>query len=53
MFCPTTGTYSANAFVLPEYAKVDMKLAISIRENAKSAVVIKRPLYTPVYRRTK
>jgi glycine cleavage system T protein len=53
MFCPTTGTYSANAFVKSEYAKVDAKLAVSIRDNAKSAVVIKRPLYIPTYRRTK
>jgi glycine cleavage system T protein len=53
MFCPTAGSYSANAFVQSEYAKVDTKLAISIRDNAKSAVVIKRPLYTPVYRRNK
>jgi glycine cleavage system T protein len=53
MFCPTTGTYSANAFVPPEYAKVGTQLAVSIRDNPKSAVVAKRPLYTPVYRRTK
>lgn len=53
MFCPTTGTYSANAFVPPSYAKADTQLFVSIRDNAKSAVVIKRPLYIPVYRRTK
>ena len=52
MFCPTTGTYSANAFVPPEYAAPGTKLAVEIRGGAKEAVVVKRPLYLPVYRRT-
>ena len=51
MFCPTTGTYSANAFVPPEYAATGTQLAVEIRGAAKEAVVIKRPLYIPVYRR--
>lgn len=51
MFCPTTGTYSANAFVTPECSAVDTELAVSIREQAKAAVVTKRPLYIPAYRR--
>ncbi|GHV85980.1 aminomethyltransferase [Spirochaetia bacterium] len=51
LFCPTTGTYSANAFVPPEYAAVGTKLAVEIRGSAKEAEVIKRPLYVPVYRR--
>jgi glycine cleavage system T protein len=52
MFCPTTGSYSANAFVPPEYAKPGTVLAVSIRGGAKEAAVIKRPLYIPVYRRS-
>jgi glycine cleavage system T protein len=52
MFCPSTGTYSANAFVPPGYAKPGTALAVSIRGGAKDAVVVKRPLYIPVYRRT-
>jgi glycine cleavage system T protein len=51
MFCPSTGTYSANAFVPPEYAVPGTALRVSIRGNTKEAVVIKRPLYMPVYRR--
>jgi glycine cleavage system T protein len=51
MFCPTTGTYSANALVPPEYAKPGARLSVLIREKPKDAVVVKRPLYTPVYRR--
>ena len=51
MFCPTTGTYSANAFVPLEYSATDTQLAVEIRGAPKEAVVIKRPLYVPVYRR--
>jgi glycine cleavage system T protein len=51
MFCPSAGTYSANAFVPPEYAKIHTKLPVLIRGNPKEAVVVKRPLYVPVYRR--
>jgi glycine cleavage system T protein len=51
MFCPSAGTYSANCFVPPEYAVTGTKLAVEIRGAAKDAVVVKRPLYLPVYRR--
>jgi glycine cleavage system T protein len=51
MFCPTTGTYSANVFIPPQYAVTGTKLAVEIRGNAKDAEVVKRPLYMPVYRR--
>lgn len=51
MFCPTVGSYSANAFVAPEYAVPGTNLAVLIRGNPKDAVVVKRPLYTPVYKR--
>ncbi|MCL1814056.1 MAG: glycine cleavage system aminomethyltransferase GcvT [Treponema sp.] len=53
MFCPTTGTYSANAFVPLEYATAGTELAVEIRGTPKEAIVIKRPLYVPVYRRSK
>ncbi|MDR2314328.1 MAG: glycine cleavage system aminomethyltransferase GcvT [Spirochaetaceae bacterium] len=52
MFCPTTGTYSANVFVAPEYAVTGTKLAVEIRGVPKDAEVVKRPLYVPVYRRS-
>ncbi|MDR2072644.1 MAG: glycine cleavage system aminomethyltransferase GcvT [Spirochaetaceae bacterium] len=52
MFCPTTGTYSANVFVAPEYAVTGTKLAVEIRGLPKDAEVVKRPLYVPVYRRS-
>jgi glycine cleavage system T protein len=53
MYCPTTETYSANAFVPPAFAKAGTELAVAIRGNAKPAVVVQRPLYVPTYRRTK
>jgi glycine cleavage system T protein len=51
MFCPTTGTYSANALLPPEYTAPGTKLKVEIRGSAKEAVVVKRPLYIPAYRR--
>ena len=51
MFCPTAGTYSANAFVPLEYAAQGTRLAVEIRGSPKEAIVIKRPLYVPVYRK--
>jgi glycine cleavage system T protein len=51
MFCPSTGTYSANIFMPPEYAVAGTKLMIEIRGTLKEAEVTKRPLYMPVYRK--
>jgi glycine cleavage system aminomethyltransferase T len=51
MFCPTVKKYAANAFVLPELAKAGTALAVSIRDKGRPAVVVKRPLYVPAYRR--
>lgn len=51
MFCPTVKKYAANAFVEPKYAEPGTRLKVIIREQAKDAVVVKRPLYIPAYRR--
>jgi glycine cleavage system aminomethyltransferase T len=51
MFCPTAGTYSANVFLPPEYTLPGTELAVLIRGEPKKALVVKRPLYTPIYRR--
>jgi len=51
MYCPSVKKYAANAFVKPEYAKVGTNLAVMIRGQARPSVVVKRPLYVPVYRR--
>ncbi|MDP2815911.1 MAG: glycine cleavage system aminomethyltransferase GcvT [Rectinemataceae bacterium] len=52
MFCPTVKKYVANAFVRPEYAKAGTELVVMIRGQEKKAIVVKRPLYVPAYRRT-
>lgn len=51
MFCPTVKKYAANAFVLPEFVKAGTRLQVIIHGKAKEAVVVKRPLYVPAYRR--
>jgi len=51
MYCPTVKKYAANAFVPPELAKVGTALAVSIRDKPRPALVVKRPLYLPAYRR--
>jgi len=51
MFCPTVKKYAANAFVEPGFNKVGTALKVIIRGQPKDAVVVKRPLYIPAYRR--
>ncbi len=51
MFCPTVKKYAANAFVEPAFAKVGTALKVLVRGAPKDAVVVKRPLYLPAYRR--
>ena len=51
MFCPTVKKFAANAFVAAELAKIGTCLAVSIRGSPRDAVVVKRPLYLPAYRR--
>ncbi len=51
MFCPSVKKYAANAFILPEFSKVGTVTAVSIRDKPREAVVVKRPLYVPAYRR--
>jgi len=51
MFCPTVAKYAANAFVEPSLAAPGTELGVMIREKMRPAVVVKRPLYVPAYRR--
>ncbi len=51
MFCPTVKKYAANAFVLPAFAKAGTKVQVLIHGKTKEALVVKRPLYVPAYRR--
>jgi glycine cleavage system T protein len=51
MFCPSVKRYAANAFVLPDFSIAGTVVAVSIRDKPREAVVVKRPLYVPAYRR--
>jgi glycine cleavage system T protein len=53
MFCPTTKVFGANAFVNTDVSKIGTELAVKIRDKQAPAVVVKRPLYIPAYRRAK
>ncbi len=50
LYAPTVDKYCGNAFVPPDYAKTGTPLQILIRDKPKTAVVVKRPFYTPAYR---
>lgn len=50
MYAPTVDEYSGNAYVLSDIARTNAEIGVEIRNTAKRAVVVKRPLYTPAYR---
>ena len=51
MYCPSVGKYAANAFVEPGCSAPGSVLKVIIRGQEKPAVVVRRPLYLPAYRR--
>lgn len=51
MFCPTVRKFAANAFVEPGFAKSGTEIKVMIRGKPVTAIVVKRPLYVPAYRR--
>lgn len=51
MFCPTAKLFAANAFVDPSQSKTGTALAVAIRGKPAPALVVKRPIYVPTYRR--
>ncbi len=51
MFGPTVGQYIALAYVPKEYSAIGTELQVLIRGQARRAVVVKTPFYTPAYRR--
>jgi glycine cleavage system T protein len=50
MYAPTVDAYCANIFVDSPLARTGTEVEIEIRNKARKAVVVKRPLYTPTYR---
>jgi len=51
LYAPTVDKYCGHAFVPPQHAKVGTDINILIRNKPKAAVVVKRPLYKPAYRK--
>ncbi len=51
LYAPTVDKYCGHAYVPLEYAAVGTPLKIIIRDKPKEAVVVKRPFYTPAYRK--
>jgi aminomethyltransferase len=51
MYAPTVDKFLALGYVPAAYAAIGTELAIQIREDVRRAVVVKKPFYTPTYRR--
>ncbi len=51
MFAPTVEAYAAMALIPRELAENDREVEVLIRDKPKKARVVKRPFYTPAYRR--
>ncbi len=51
MYAPTVDAYCGNAYVLKESSRTGTQLQIDIRTKRRTAAIVKRPLYLPVYRR--
>ena len=51
MFSPTTQRYLGMAYVPPELSSLGTDLEILVRGKAVKAKVVKRPFYTPAYRK--
>ena len=51
LYAPSVNKYCGNAFVSPEYAKPGTEIQVMIRNKPKAALVVKRPLYKPTYRK--
>lgn len=51
MFSPTTSRYLGMAFVLRPASKIGTPVEIEIRNKMVPAKIVKRPFYTPAYRR--
>ena len=50
MYAPTPDIFAGHAFVPAGLAKPGTEIQIIIRDNAKKAKIVRRPLYKPAYR---
>lgn len=51
LYAPTVNKYCGHAFVPPQHASAGTEIQIIIRDKPKAAVIVKRPFYTPAYRK--
>jgi aminomethyltransferase len=51
MYSPTTSRYLGMALIPREFSKIGTAIEIQIRKKAVKANIIRRPFYTPAYRR--
>lgn len=51
MFSPTTKKYLGMAYVFREFSTVDTEIEVVIREKPVKAKIVKKPFYTPAYKR--
>ncbi|MFP3895962.1 MAG: glycine cleavage system aminomethyltransferase GcvT [Anaerolineales bacterium] len=51
IYSPTLEKFIGMAYVSSEYSSVGQEIGIEIRGTIKSAVIVKKPFYTPAYRR--
>jgi aminomethyltransferase len=51
MYCPTADIYAAMALIPRDAYKRGKQVEVDIRGKAKTAEIVKRPFYTPAYRR--
>ena len=51
MFSPSTETYAAMALIPRDLAEIGREVDVIIRDKPKKARIVKRPFYTPAYRR--
>jgi len=51
MFSPTTKKYLGMAYVPREYSAPGTEIEILIREKPVKAKIVKKPFYTPAYKR--
>lgn len=51
MYAPTLDAFLALAYVPTEYSAPGAELGVMIRDRVRPAVVVKKPFYTPAYRR--
>ena len=51
LYAPWIDKYCGNAYVESKYAKIGTEILVQIRKKTKKAVVLKRPLYSPSYRK--